>query len=207
MADTSKSSAGPDGSDLLNTFLEAAQGFVERVGKAMASAAGDDPDAALILSTGQTVGAQFRAAMDEVRVAYRGANAVARRNTDSFLRLQQGTLLAQSAADTAERTLAAGPGRGFFSWVTENLTEIKKLVGMILDFLKLPRLREWWDKIALFLDELWKLIATLLGGIFGFNRREIAAETSAAEVNAMNEAAALVRLTAARARQENEEEE
>lgn len=205
MAEATKT-AGGAGGDPLGAFLEAAQGFVEDVSAAMAAAAGDDPDAPLIEGTARTIVAQFRRATEEVRGAYKGANLAARRRADQFIALQEGTMLAQNGTEIARRVLERGAGRGFFTWVTANLREIKKIIGMIIGLFS-KRLKEMWETISVVIDELWDLIASLLGGVFGFNRKEIAAEASAGEVNFLNELAALARLQAASRSNGDDDEE
>lgn len=186
----------PRGPNPLEDFLSAAQNFVTNVSAAMVKAAGNHEDAPLIEGTSRIVMGQFSAVCQEVQAAYQGTNSTARREADKLLSLQQGAQMARIGQETAQAALAQGPGRGFFSWVSQHLEEIKKLIRFIVEAI-LGHVPAWLDKLLKLIDELWDLISSLLGGVFGFNRREIADEISARAVNTMNELAALARLRTA----------
>jgi len=204
MADTTKA-AGGAGGDALGSFVESVRGFFRDVTGAMVAAAGNDPDGSLIQSTAQTILAQVDGGLGEVQRVFASGSRAAQSGAAAFATMSNGVGLAQSSAETARTALERGVGRGFFSWLPEIVKEVKKIVRMILEFFgKVPR---WWDLLATLIDELVNLAVKLLGGVFGFNRREIAAEASAGEVNFMREMRALTQLRNAVEQREEEEEE
>jgi hypothetical protein len=197
MAETTTSTKRDDGgAGRLDEFLTAAEAFVANVSQAMLRAAGEDEDAVLIEGTSRMVIAQFGSVTREARTAYQGASAAGRRDADRLLAIQQGTLIARTGEETALSALARGPGRGFFGWVSQHLEELKKLIRFIFEAIT-GSVPGWLEKLLRLIDELWDLISSLLSGIFGLNRREIADEISARAVNTMNELTALARLGAA----------
>ena len=194
MAETSKQSGGEAGP--LEEFLGAAEAFVKNVSAARIKAAGRHPDAILLQGNSRIVAAQFGRVCEEVRRLYRDTHVAARRDADELLAVQQGALLARIGEETALAALAAGPGGGFFAWLSQHLEEIKKLIRFIVGSLGIT-LPGWLETLLLLIDELFDAENGILSGILGFNRREIADEISARAVNTMNELAALARLTAA----------
>jgi hypothetical protein len=192
MAETSRSETG--GPNPLDDFLNAAESFVKNTSAAMIKAAGDHEDGLLIEGTSRMVIAQFAAVCGDVRATYASTNPAARRDADKLLSIQQGALLARIGEETAKAALAKGPGGGFFAWVSQHLEELKKLIKFIVKALHGGIEPPWIDEILRLIDELWDLISSLLGGVFGLNRREIGDEISARAVNTMNELAALARL-------------
>ncbi len=194
--ENTRKQGGADGP--LEEFLAAAESFVKNISAAMVRSAGDNEDALLLDGTGQVVVAQFGRLTEEVRTSYRGANVAARREADRFLAVQQGVMLAQVGEQTARTALERGVGRNFFAWISQYLEEIKKLIEFILDLI-FGFVPGWVSDLILLIDELWDMISSLLGGIFGFNAREIADEISARAVNTRNELAAQARLKTARA--------
>lgn len=188
--------AGGDGGKDLASFLEAANGFVSNVSDLMIKAAGKDEDAVLISGTTEVVIEQFKAVTDRVAEAYEGANAAARIDTDELIALQHGVALVKAGETTARKALLQRVGGGFFAWISQYLTEIKKLIRFIIKAI-FGRVPKWYDELETLIDELWDLIVSILGGILGLKRDSIAREQSLRAVNTKNELAALERLQAA----------
>ena len=59
------------------------------------------------------------------------------------------------------------------------------------------KLKKWWDDLAVIIDQIVMLILSLLSSVFGFNKVAVARDLSHAEVNHLNEMAALARLKSA----------
>jgi hypothetical protein len=194
------------GSNPLEEFLNAAESFVANVSAAMLKAAGDHENSVLIDGTSKVIVAQFASITQEVRASYRTANLAAREETDHFLSIQQGTLLARTGEETATVALRTSARKGFFSWVSQHLEEIKKLIKFIVKLI-FRRVPGWLEDLLLLIDELWNLIVSLLSEVFGISMRETAADISARTVNTMNELAALERLEQARKGGEPKDEE
>jgi hypothetical protein len=196
MADTKIPPAQGD-QNPFKDFIDSVRVFVDSSMSDLIKSAGNDEDAPLVQSTAETIQKQFIKVLDETSKYYSETNSMARANANDFLHIQSGTELVKSLTATTKKMANAKFGKGFFTWLAKNITEIKKLIGMILEFIW-PAAAKWWDKISVFLDELVNLLLSLLGGIFGFNRMALAAEMSQAEVHYLNEMAALQRLTFAR---------
>ncbi len=181
------------GSSEFSLFVSAVRECINSALGDVLKAAGKDDDAPAIESTAGVIKDQFTKALDEISNLYGMANSAARADAEDFLRVQSGAALTSSIALTTRKITQAKIGGGFLSWLAKNLTEIKKLIGMLLDLLW-PKAKRWWDKISLFLDQLINLLLSLLGGVLGMNRMALAAEMSQGEVNHLNEMAALKRL-------------
>jgi hypothetical protein len=195
MPDDPKPSSKSDGP--LESFLAAAESFVSKGFTAVAAAAGESEDRALLDTTAATLIQQFRALTGRTRSAYARLAAAGRGPVDEFLQLQQGTLLAVSAEKTALATLASAVGGGFFSWMFGHLKEIKKIIRMILELIFKP-LPAWVDQVILIIDQLAELLLSLFGGALGLNRSKIAGELSRDEQNFWDELAALDKVSAVR---------
>lgn len=189
--------ATPGDADALNAFFNSTLSFVSNISKDMVRACGADPDADLIQANATIVQNQFQKLVDRALSGHAGANQGVKAAVAEFLSVADGVSLAGVGEKTARASIAKGLfGGGFFSWISKHLTEIKKIFREIfrLIFHGVP---EWLETILTLIDELWNMISELLGGVFGFSRREIARDISSGEVNSLNEIAATQRLRAA----------
>jgi hypothetical protein len=194
-------------SDILQRFIDSSMNFVLNVSKSMVEVSGKDPDAELIAANAELVSTTLRNLLNSVRTSYDGANALAKRSVEQALEIAGIDLVPITGERAALNVLKKGIfGGGFFSWISKHLAEIKKIIRMILGMI-LGSVPEWVDKILDLIDQLWNMISELLGGIFGFNRSEIARDISMGEVNFLNELAAVENLQAATARRRKVDDE
>lgn len=199
--------ATPGEGDALGVFFTAATSFVANVTKDMVTACGADPDGDLITANGSLVQNQLQKIFDKASSGYLGANQGIRAQVTEYLSVADGTALATIGERTARATLAKGVfGGGFISWISKHLTEIKKIIREILGMI-FPKLKDWLEPILILIDELWNMMAELLGGVFGLSRRELARDMSAGEVNSLNEIAATQRLRMASREMERSDDE
>ena len=186
MADTK----APDGKpEALSEFLKQAEDFVGSTIDGIIKAVGNDNDSTLIASHGGALREQFAKVSQLTRERYAGANAEARRMVDEFMNAQAVTTLARNAQGTFQKSVAKGLfGDGIFSWLESNHEEIKKVIEMIWSLFGTPP--EWLSKILQILDQIFKLLLGLFGGILGKSRSKIMSELSTMEVEFWNEIAA-----------------
>jgi len=183
--------------DALSAFFDSTLSFVTNVSKDMVKACGTDPDADLIQANGSVVQNHFQKLFTRILEAHAGANQGVRNSIADYLAVADGVFLASVGEKTARASIAKGIfGGGFFSWITKHLTEIKKIIRKIVELI-FHRVPSWLETVLDLIDQLWGMISELLGGVFGFDRRELAKDISSGEVNALNEIAAVQRLRAA----------
>ncbi|MXP08745.1 hypothetical protein [Pseudoblastomonas halimionae] len=116
---------------------------------------------------------------------------------NEFLELSGGPEMISSGEKIAlERISARSVGTSVLNWISEYLTEIKKLIGWILGLFNGGTPPNWWTKLEQLIDEIWRMLIKLLGAIFGFDTSQLAREMSQSEVNYLNEQAAVARLQA-----------
>lgn len=190
----------------LKDFQDAVMDFVTKVPNALIKAAGNDPDAQLVLSNVETVRNIFRDSFAKMDAAFNKSNSLVQEEALEFLALSNGTEFTKSVQERAVGIIGKKLfGGNIWQWIGQNLTEIKKIVGMILGLFS-KKLQKWWDKIAVIIDQFWALIISLLASVFGFSKAAIARDLSYAEVNHLNEMAALARLQAASTYSDDNEE-
>lgn len=188
---TDKETQAPK-ANALESFATASLSFVRNTGAAFIEACGGDPDTELIRSNIASVENHLTHVFDFAKQQYAAGNIGIKNQIDEVLSIADGEHLALSGERTALSVAKKGIfGGGFFSWISKHLSEIKKIIRLLFGD-KLPK---WLDTILDLIDQLWDMIAELLSGIFGFNRREIARDISSGRVNYMNELAAVARLT------------
>ncbi|MDZ4376096.1 MAG: hypothetical protein U1C74_32345 [Phenylobacterium sp.] len=182
--------------DPLGAFFAATLSFVSNVTKDMVKACGSDPDADLIQTNGSLVQNHLQKLFSRTSEAYAGTNQATRAAVGEYLALADGVFVASTGEKTARSSLAKGIfGGGFFSWISKYLTEIKKIIRFIVRLI-FGRVPDWLEELLVLIDQIWGMLAELLGGVFGFNRREIARDISSGEINSLNEIAAMQRLKA-----------
>jgi len=190
----------------LDSFLSAANCFVENTFAALARSCGHSQDAALLEANVETLTEQFQRMTAKVQHGYTGVNARIRVEVDEFLELQQGRMIACNTERTAAAVLARGVSEGFLIWLARNLQEIKKIIRMILRiiFREVP---SWYDDIALLIDELAHIILSLFASLSGLNGSRVASELSKGEQNFWAEMAALDRVAAMRRQMRRDHED
>lgn len=182
--------------DPLAAFFTATLSFVSNVTKDMVKACGNDPDADLIQANASLVQNHLQKLFARTSEVYSGANQATRATVAEYLALADGVFMASTGEKTARSSIAKGLfGGGFFSWISKYLTEIKKIIRFIVTLI-FRRVPDWLEDLLVLIDEIWGMISELLGGVFGFNRREIAKDISSGEINSLNEVAAMQRLRA-----------
>jgi hypothetical protein len=190
----------------LDSFLSAANCFVDNTFNALARSGGHSQDAALLEANVETLTEQFRRMTEKVLQIYGGVNTRVRVEIDEFLELQQGRMIACNTERTAAAVMAKGVSEGFLIWLARNLQEIKKLIRMILRIIS-NGVPPWYDDIALLIDELAHIILSLFAAVSGLNASRVASELSKGEQNFWAEQAALDRVAAMRRhlRRENDD--
>jgi len=181
----------------LESFLSASNCFVANTFAALGRSSGHSHDSALLESNVETLTEQFRRMTEKVQHAYAGINARVRVQVDEFLELQQGRMIACNTERTAAAVMAKGVSEGFLIWLARNLQEIKKIIRMIL-WILFNGVPDWYDHIALLIDELAHIILSLFASLSGLNGSRVATELSRSEQNFWAEQAALDRVKAAR---------
>ena len=191
----------------LDSFLSAANCFVDNTFAALARSGGHSNDAALLEANVETLTEQFRRMTEKVQHGYAGVNARVRVQVDEFLELQQGRMIACNTERTAAAVMAKGVSEAFLIWLARNLQEIKKIIRMILRII-FNGVPHWYDDIALLIDELAHIILSLFASLSGLNASRVASELSKGEQNFWAEMAALDRVVAMRRqmRRENNED-
>lgn len=191
----------------LDSFLSAANCFVDNTFAALARSGGHSNDAALLEANVETLTEQFRRMTEKVQHGYAGVNARVRVQVDEFLELQQGRMIACNTERTAAAVMAKGVSEAFLVWLARNLQEIKKIIRMILRII-FNGVPHWYDDIALLIDELAHIILSLFAALSGLNASRVASELSKGEQNFWAEMAALDRVVAMRRqmRRENNED-
>jgi hypothetical protein len=197
MTDTRSGKKETGGTDPVEAFLAAAEAFVRNVSAAQVKAAGKHPDAILVDGMARIVTAQFGRACEEIRALHRDSGPAVRREAEAVVARQGGNVLPAIGEEVALAAIAAGPGGGFFGWLSDHLGLIKKILRLLIQIGHGGVMPPWWEKTLEIIDEPWNGKNALSAGIGGFNRAEIAHEISARHVGMMNELAAVARLVAA----------
>jgi hypothetical protein len=189
----------PDaGGDAFSEFLKEAETFVASVLDDIAKAAGAHDDAPLIASHGVAVVEQMAKLVQATRDRYAGGNADGRRMVDDFMRAQSGTTLARGGRAAFRTSVTKGLfGDGIFSWLESHMEEIKKIILAIWDLF--GHVPEWVNTLVQLIDQFFKMIIGLFGGLLGRSRSKILSEVSEQEVQFWDEIAARKRYVLAAA--------
>ncbi len=178
----------------LSDLKAAILSMVESVPNAALELAGSDPDAALVRANVKMVKNIFEKSFAKIEKEFAGGNAVAVEQAFEFLEITDGLGFAQRTEKVGVAAFKSKLfGGNIWQWLGQNMTEIKKIIGMILGIFS-KKLEAWWKRLEPLIDEIWNLVMSLLGGILGFNKREIARDLSMAEVNYLNEMTAHAKL-------------
>ncbi len=187
-------------SNELESFVASVRTFMKNVGSACVAAAGNDPAAELVSANVQMITGNMERTLGFLSDQFAAQNPVRRREVMDSFAATDVVSVPQLAERTAVQQLKIGKvGTSLLKWLSGALTEIKKIIGMILEWI-LGFVPKWWDKLALLIDELWNLVMSLLAEVFGFDVGRLSREMSMAEVNHLNELAAATRLQAERTR-------
>ena len=187
--------------DPLTSFLASVDRFTETIGAQAVAVTNDEEQRLLIQSTAESFVAQTRKLTDFVREAAVGIGPGQRRELDQFLRVQDGDAFVARTLQVTTRVLS--PGRtslrmSFLSWLDEVIYTIKKIIREIVQLI-FGEVPKWLETILLIIDELLKLLKSLLAEVFGLRMSEVADEGSRSEVNFLRELTALAELQAVRA--------
>jgi len=175
-------------------FQSAVNSLMKNLTKAAIEAVGDDPDALLIETTSENVQEAFKRAFKKINVAYDRTGSLAKTEAADFLEVSNALNHVRSTEKVAVSAFKAKLfGGSFWGWLKQNIIEIKKLIGLLLDALGLHKIAEWWKKWETLIDEFLALLLSIIGGVLGFNKVALAKEFSQREVNYHNEMAALER--------------
>lgn len=172
----------------LKSFLNTSLKFVETTLSSIVKASGKHEDVPLIESHGKGLTEQFKKVSNLLLKSYAEVNLEQQRSIDLYMKTQAVSEMADSARLTVEKTFAKGVfGDGIFSWLESNFEEIKKiLIELIEIFFPLP---PWVHKLFQVLNQIFKLILGLFGGVLGRNRSKVVAELSQMEIGFWNELA------------------
>lgn len=197
MADTLKNKQGGDKSRVDESwkgFQNSVLSLMRNIPKAALEAVGDDPDALLIETTSENVQEAFKRVFKKINVAYEKSSSLAKAEAADFLEVSNALNHVSSTEKVAVSAFKTKIfGGSFWGWLKQNIIEIKKLIGLLLDALGLHRIAQWWKKWETLIDEIIALLLSIIGGVFGFNKVALAREFSQLEVNYHNEMAALER--------------
>ena len=187
----------PEKPELVVEFMSNAVSFATNVGRAAAKNGGDSEEGRLIEHNAQLVKGHFERVAQYIESNYERLGRQDRLALNEFLELSGGPEMISSGEKIAlERLAARSVGTSVLNWISEYLTEIKKLIGWILGLFNGGRPPNWWTKLEQLIDEIWRMLIKLLGAIFGFDTSQLAREMSQSEVNYLNEQAAVARLQA-----------
>jgi len=189
-----KNGTPSSGSEVFQEFQKAVLSFVDVVPNAALKLLGNDPAVNLVKSNAVMVQNIFKNSFTKMNNELAGVNTLVASEAMEFLEITDGIGFARRSEETAVQAFQAKLfGGNIWQWLGQNLTEIKKIIRMILGIFS-KKLADWWESLEVLIDEIWDLIMSLLGGLFGFNSREIAGDLSYAQVNYLNEMTALARL-------------
>jgi len=181
-------------SELWKEFQSSVLSLMKNLPKAALEAVGDDPDALLIETTSENVQEAFKRVFKTINSAYESTSTLAKKEAADFLEVSNALNYVRSTEKVAVSAFKSKLfGGSFWGWLKQNIIEIKKIIGLLLDALGLSKIAEWWKKWETLIDEIIALLLSILGGIFGFNKVALAKEFSQREVNYHNEMAALER--------------
>lgn len=187
----------PEKPELVMEFMSNAVSFAANVGKAAARNGGESEEGKLIEHNAQLVKGHFQRVAKYVEDNYERLGRQDRLALNEFLELTGGPEMVSSGEKVAlERLSARSVGSSVLNFISEYLTEIKKLIGWILGLFNGGKPPKWWTKLEQLIDEIWRMLLKILGGIFGIDTSQLAREMSQAEVNYLEEQAAVARLQA-----------
>lgn len=197
-----KESGRADDGNLLEMLLAGVENFVAQISELAVEAAPQGEHQVLIRSTGESVVGQTRRLLAFTREMAGRLAAPQREELNGFLRVQDGEAIAARGVAVAQQQLRAGVAGRLIHWISQHLKELKKILWEILEIIsKLLHftLPDWLPRIFQLLDELFDLLASLLGEVFGLDFARTSRELSEREVNFLREMAAVASLKAAQA--------
>jgi len=201
----------PPERDPLESFLGAVENYVGQIVAEAAKAAPDGLQRVMIGSTGESLTAQTGKLTAFIRQTAERLSNAQRLELNRFLQVQDGEAQVERVVTVAKQFLALGfNGSTFLHWLSKHLEEIKKIIRAILDLLAELlhfHIPSWIEKLLLILDELFNLLMSLLGEVYGLDFQTVARELSEQEVSFLRELAALESLQAARAGRRNANQE
>jgi hypothetical protein len=190
--------------DRVSTFLASVDRYVETFSAQVIKVAPEGEPRLVIQATGESLVAQTRKLTNYFRESATRYTPAQRHDLDQFLQVQDAEAAVDRALQVSAKILAPGGGpvtMGFLDWIDEILHWIKKILE------EFPDLPQWILTILLAIDELFNLLKTLLGGLFGLRMSQVADELSRGEVNFLREMTALAELKAVYAKRRTNDEE
>ncbi len=186
--------------DALETFLANTDRFTETISAQATAVAADDDQRLVIQSTAESFVAQTRKLTDFIRGSAVKLSVSQQQELAQFLSVQDGNAIIERSLRVSAQILSANRSSlriSFLSWLDEVVYTIKKIIMEILHLI-LREYPKWIDTILAIIDELLKLLKSLLGEVFGIRSSEVADEGSRGEINFLREITALAGLRAAR---------
>lgn len=197
-----KESGRADDGNLLESLLNSVEDFVTQVGALAVEVSPQGEHQVLIRSTGESAVGQTRRLLAFTREMAGRLAAPQREELNGFLRVQDGEALAARGVAVAQQQLRAGVAGRLIHWISQHLKELKKILWEILELISRLlhfNLPDWLARIFQILDEIFDLLVSLLGEVFGLDFARTSRELSEREVNFLREMAAVVSLKAAQA--------
>lgn len=188
--------------DLLEGFLHAFENFVGQTSAQAVQVAAKGDQQILIQAAGDSLAGQTNKVTKFVRETAGRLSAAQRVELNRFLQVQDGTTSAHRGVAVAEKVLKAGILGKLLHWLAQHLKELKKILSeilhFILDLLHIPY-PDWLDRLLQILDELFDLLLSLLGEVFGIDFGRTARQLSEQEVAFLHEWAAFEAVRVVRA--------
>ena len=185
----------------LERFLQAFDTYLRETTALCLAAAGDGAQRELMESTTRSLIAQSAKLTAYTRQQAQGLPPAKQARLNEFMDVAAGEEMAQETINTAKLALGAQERGGFISslirWVAQHLRELKKILEQVLDFIFGPigmAMPQWLHKILLILDQLFHLVLSLLGEVFGIDFGMSARALANDEVDYLRQAAALRQL-------------
>lgn len=176
--------------------------YLDEVTQAICQASPDGEARILAENTSSTLLSQMKKVHGYILESHEKLSSTQKDTFQTFLRVQDGLVMAQQGIETAKKVFKAGGfGKRFLKWLSKWFEEIKKIIQAIVDFIcqifgwTSP---PWLPDLLVLLDEIINLLLSIFGESLGLDARALEKELSAMEVDYLNELAALQRLKQAR---------